>query len=190
MNEEELEQSLQHARQVYQHLRTQMRARWQRDLPVEELIFDRWERAQSLGFKDGANIYHNSYVYGDVTVGEKTWIGPYTLLDGTGGLSIGDYCNISAGVQIYTHDTIDWVLSRGKAKYAYAPVKIGDCCHVGSQTVIVKGVTIGDHSVVGACSFVNRDIAPYTVAFGVPCRPYGQVEVGADGSVSITRLNV
>ena len=93
-------------------------------------------------------------------------------------------------MQIYTHDTIDWVLSRGKAKYAYAPVKIGDCCHVGSQSVIVKGVTIGEHSVVGACSFVNRDIAPYTVAFGVPCRPYGQVEVGADGSVNITRLTV
>jgi hypothetical protein len=59
---------------------------------------------------------------------------PILLLDGTGGLTIGDYCNISAGVQIYTHDTIDWVLSRGKAKYAYAPVKIGDCCHVGSQS--------------------------------------------------------
>jgi acetyltransferase-like isoleucine patch superfamily enzyme len=188
MNDEEIKQSLHQAQEVYQHLRSQMRDRWQRDLPLEELMFDRWERAQSLGFKEGANIYHNSYVYGEVSVGEKTWIGPYTLLDGTGGLTIGEYCNISAGVQIYTHDTIDWVLSRGKAKYAYAPVKIGDCCHVGSQSVIVKGVTIGEHSVVGACSFVNRDIAPYTVAFGVPCRPYGQVEVGADGSVNITRL--
>jgi hypothetical protein len=32
-----------------------MRDRWKRDLPLEELVFDRWERAQSLGFKEGAN---------------------------------------------------------------------------------------------------------------------------------------
>jgi carbonic anhydrase/acetyltransferase-like protein (isoleucine patch superfamily) len=189
MEEKELEQTLRYARKVYERLRGQMRARWQRDLPLEEMLFDRWERAQALGFRDGANIYHNSYVYGDVTVGEKTWIGPYTLLDGTGGLSIGDYCNISAGVQIYTHDTVKWVLSRGKAEYEYAPVKIGDCCHIGSQTVVIKGVSIGDHSVVGACSFVNRDIPPYTVALGVPCRPFGHVELDAEGNVSIARLH-
>ena len=188
MDEKELELTLSKARQVYEELRSRMRANWQRDLPFEELLFDRWERAQALGFAEGANIYHNSYVYGDVTVGQKTWIGPFTLLDGTGKLSIGEYCNISAGVQIYTHDTVEWVLSRGRAKYSYAPVTIGDCCHVGSQSVIIKGVNIGDHSVVGACSFVNRDIPPYTVAFGVPCRPYARVEIDSDGNVKLVRI--
>jgi acetyltransferase-like isoleucine patch superfamily enzyme len=160
---------------VYKQLRVEMRLQWKRDLPFEELLFDRWERARSLGFEDGTSIYHNSYVYGDVRVGRNTWIGPYTLLDGSGGLSIGDHCNISAGVQIYTHDTVRWVLTNGNADYDRAPVSIGNSCHVGSQTVIAKGVTIGDHSVIGACSFVNRDIPAYTVAFGVPCRPRGRV---------------
>ena len=62
---------------------------------------------------------------------------------------------------------------------------IGDCCYVGSQTVIAKGVTIGAHSVIGAHSFVNRDIPAYTVAYGVPCRPAGRVEVDAAGQVTL-----
>lgn len=162
-----------------------MSARWQRDLPFDELLFDRWERARSLGFGEGTSIYHNSYVYGEVKVGKHTWIGPYTLLDGSGGLTIGDYCSISAGVHIYTHDTVRWALSGGKAAYERAPVAIGDCCHIGAQTVIAKGVTIGDHCVIGACSFVNRDVPPYTVAFGIPCRPAGRVEVGPSGEVTL-----
>jgi acetyltransferase-like isoleucine patch superfamily enzyme len=167
-------------RQLYEELRADMRTRWQRDLPFEELLFDRWERAASLGFGEGASIYHNSYVFGDVRVGEKSWIGPFTLLDGTGGLTIGSYCHISAGAMIYTHDTVAWVLSRGQTEFDKAPVTIGDCCHIGSGTVIRKGCTIGEHSVVGAQSFVNADIPPYTVAFGVPCRPRGRVEVDGD----------
>src|SRR4029079_2837872 len=74
---------------AYLGLREDVRARWKRDLPFSELVFDRWERAASLGFGAGASIYHDSYVYGEVSVGEGTWIGPQTLLDGSGGLTIG-----------------------------------------------------------------------------------------------------
>ncbi len=176
-------------RDAYRQLREETRQRWRRDLPLEELLFDRWERASSLGFGEGASIYHNSYVYGDVAVGKKTWIGPYTLLDGTGGLVIGDHCSISSGVQIYTHDTAQWALSGGQAEADRAPVSIGSCCYIGSQSVVAKGVTIGDHCVIGACSFVNRDIPPYTMAFGVPCRSVGRVELNADGSVTITNTS-
>jgi len=170
---------------LYEKLRVRMRERWQRDLPFDELLFDRWERARSLGFGEGSSIYHNSYVYGDVKVGKSTWIGPYTLLDGSGGLVIGEYCSISSGVHIYTHDTVKWAVSGGKAEYERASVRIGDCCHVGSQTVIAKGVTVGDHCVIGACSLVNRDIPPYTVGFGIPCRPVGRVNTDENGSVAL-----
>jgi acetyltransferase-like isoleucine patch superfamily enzyme len=40
--------------------------------------------------------------------------------------------------------------------------------------------------VIGACSFVNRDIPAYTVAVGVPCRPIGKVEIGEDGAARLT----
>lgn len=186
----ELDRLLKSLVALYDKLRGNMRERWQRDLPFEELLFDRWERAKSLGFGEGSSIYHNSYVYGDVRVGKNTWIGPYTLLDGSGGLTIGDYCSISAGVHIYTHDTVMWAISGGKAEYERAPVRIGDCCHIGGQTVIVKGVTIGDHCVIGASSFVNQDILPYTVAFGVPCRPAGRVLVDESGNTTLLDARV
>jgi len=173
---------------VVAELRDDIRARWQRDLPMQELFDDRWERARRLGFGEGSSIYADSYVYGDVSVGPETWIGPQTLLDGSGGLRIGHHCSISAGVQIYTHDTVAWALSGGVAGPERAPVTIGDCCHVGAGTIVMKGVTIGEHSVIGAGAVVNRDIPPYTVAVGVPCRPIGRVEVDADGRVTLQRL--
>lgn len=164
-----------------------MRARYARDLPFQELLFDRWERARSLGMGEKTSIYQSSYVFGEVEVGENTWIGPFTLLDGSGGgLTIGDFCSISTGVQIYTHDTVKWAVSGGKAAYERSPVRIGNCCYIGSQTVITRGVTIGDHCIVGACSLVNRDLPPYTLAFGVPARPRGTVHLDEDGNVSWT----
>jgi acetyltransferase-like isoleucine patch superfamily enzyme len=185
VNDIELESLVQQAREVYERAKVETRRRWNRDLPIEELIFDRWERARDLGFGDGSSIYHNSYVFGDVKVGSHTWIGPLTLLDGSGGLTIGSYCSISTGVQIYTHDTVKWALSGGKAGPDRAPVKVGDCCYIGSQTVITKGVTIGDHCAVSACSLVNRDLPPYTIAFGIPCRPMGRIEISGSGEVTL-----
>lgn len=162
-------------RAAYYQLRQQMNVAWRRDLPLEELLFDRWERARHLGFGEGSTIYHNSYVYGNVGVGKMTWIGPFTLLDGGGGLKIGNYCSISSGVQIYTHDSVRWAVSGGRVPYESAPVKIGNCCHIGAQSVIAKGVTIGGHSVVGACSFVNKDVKPRRIVAGVPARVIGSV---------------
>ncbi len=171
---------LQQLQQLYETLRAEKREKWSRDLPFADLVFDRWERARSLGFGEGASVYHSCLVYGEVRVGEKTWIGPETLLDGTGGLEIGSTCSVSAGVKIFTHDTVQWALSAGRHPAETSAVRIGDCTYIGSQTVIARGVTIGDHVVIGACSFVNRDIPAWSVAAGVPCRPIGRVELRND----------
>ncbi|MGH3131366.1 MAG: acyltransferase [Gaiellaceae bacterium] len=168
-------------RALHARLQAEMRERWDRDLPLDELLFDRWERARALGFGEGTSLYHSSYVYGDVKVGRDTWIGPFTLLDGSGGLEIGDNCSISTGVQIYTHDTVAWAVSGGAAPYEHAPVQIGSCCYVGPNSVIAKGVSIGEHCIVGAASFVNRDVPPYSIAVGSPSRIMGRVRVDADG---------
>lgn len=172
-------------RELYDELRADMRGRWHRDLPFEELLFDRWERARDLGFGEGSSIYHNSYVYGEVAVGANTWIGPFTMLDGSGGLTIGDYCSISSGVHIYTHDTVAWAVSGGRTKTPPAPVRIGDYCYIGSQTVVAKGVSIGDHAVIGAASFVNRDVPPFAVSVGSPARQIGRVVLADDGAVTL-----
>jgi len=167
-------------RGTYERLRSEMRKNWRRDLPLSELLFDRWERARSLGFGEGTSVYHNCYIYGDVKIGHHTWVGPYTLLDGSGGLAIGDFCSISSGVHIYTHDTVRWALSGGKAEYERASVTIGSCSYIGGQTVISKGVAIGEHCVIGACSFVNRSVPAFSIAVGTPARIIGRVEINGD----------
>jgi len=172
-------------RRLHEELAGRMRADWRRDLPFAELISDRWKRAEALGFGSGASIYDSSYVYGDVRVGANTWIGPLTILDGSGGLTIGEYCSISAGVHIYTHDTVAWAVSGGRIPAQRAPVAIGDSTYIGSQAIVARGVTIGDHCVIGAGSFVNRSIPAYSVALGVPCRVVGSVEVDASGEVTL-----
>ena len=169
-------------KRVYRERDGELKLQFQRSLPFQDAMFDRWDRADSLGFSRGSSIYNSSLVFGEVSVGEASWIGPYTILDGSGGLlEIGSFCCISSGVHIYTHDTVRWALSGGIADKHAAPVSIGNCVYVGSQSIIAAGVTIGERSVVAANSFVNKDVAPQTVVGGNPARLIGRVEgTGAD----------
>src|SRR5688572_8652435 len=133
-------------------------AKFRRTLPFGDYVVDRWEKARELGFGEGASVYDSALVLGDVKVGAHTWIGPFVVLDGSGGLSIGSHCSISAGVQIYTHDSVRWALSGGEAPYETAPTSIGNNCYIGPHTVITKGVRIGDGCLIGAHSLVLGDI--------------------------------
>tara|TARA_R110001592_G_scaffold114824_6_gene314998 strand:+ start:363 stop:995 length:633 start_codon:yes stop_codon:yes gene_type:complete len=155
--------------------RARVLVQWNRALPFADYIVDRWEKANALGFGVGSSVYDSVVVLGEVKVGKNTWIGPFTILDGSGGLVIGDYCSISAGVQIYSHDTVRWATSGGKAQPERAPVKIGDNCYIGPNVVICKGVTIGDGCVIGANSLVNQCIPAGMKAWGTPVRFTGYV---------------
>jgi acetyltransferase-like isoleucine patch superfamily enzyme len=147
--------------------------RFNRSLPFGDYIIDRWEKAQKLGFGGGSSVYDSALILGDVRVGCNTWIGPFTVLDGSGGLEIGESCSISAGVQIYTHDTVLWAISGGVQPPERASVRIGDRCYIGPNVIVTKGVTIGDGCVIGANSLVLEDVPPGVKALGTPCRVVG-----------------
>jgi acetyltransferase-like isoleucine patch superfamily enzyme len=149
-------------------LRREMREKFRRHISVGDLLTDRWETARDHGFGEGTSCYDNVLILGDVNVGKHCWIGPNVILDGQGGLTIGDHCDISAGAQIYTHHTIARCLSGGVAPIEQAPVKIGSRVYIGPQCVIQKGVTIGDGAAIGAMSLVNRDIPSGARAWGIP----------------------
>lgn len=154
-----------------QSRRDQLQDKWTRDLPTNEHFSDRWKRAERLDFGKGTSIYDSALVFGDVSVGSNTWIGPFTILDGSGAkLTIGNNCSISAGVQIYTHDTVRWAVSGGSGPYDFGETTVGDNCYVGPGTIIAKGVTIGSHCIIGANSTVLHDIPAGARAFGSPCR--------------------
>lgn len=172
---------------AYRARRTLIRDRWKRVLPFGETFTDRWEKARFLGFGEDASIYDSAVVIGNVKVGPKSWIGPHCILDGSGGLSIGAICSISAGVQIYSHDTVDWAVSGGIAPYRQQTTEIGDHVYLGPNTIVAAGSRIGKGCVVGAQSFVKGELAPYTFAAGCPARAMGRVNIAEDGSVTIIR---
>ena len=159
-----------------------------RSLPFNEEIFDRWERAKRLGFGSGSSIYDSSYVFGDVKAGKNTWIGPFTIIDGSGGLSIGDNCTISAGAHIYTHDNIAQTITGGKKEIERQPVSIGECTYIGPNVVVQKGITIGKYCIIGTNSFVNKSLPDYSVAVGSPAKVIGKVIIN-DKGYSIEYLN-
>lgn len=150
--------------------RTHIKHHFNRVLPINEMITDRWEKAKYLNFGKGSSIYDSSIVFGNVKVGENTWIGPYTILDGSGGLEIGSNCSISAGVQIYSHDSVKWAISGGKEEYNYEKTIIGDNCYIAPNVIIAKGVKIGKGSVIGANSFVKSSFTENSKIAGNPAK--------------------
>lgn len=140
-------------------------------MPLADYVVDRWERAREYGFGEGSSVYDSCLVLGEVSVGTNTWIGPFTVLDGSGGLTIGDGCAISAGVQIYTHDTVANIISGGAAVVERTSTRIGSRVYIGPQTVLARGVVVGDGAVVGAHSFVDRDVPAHARVWGRPARP-------------------
>lgn len=156
--------------------RQEMYRNWQRVLPTNELFFDRWEKGRFVNSGEGTTIYDSSVIMGNVEIGKYVWIGPFTVLEGINGkLKIGDYCNISSGVQIFTHDSAKSVLTGGKQKFDVGDVEIGDNTYIGGMCIITKGVKIGNNCVIGANSFVNKDIPSYSIAYGTPAKVVGNI---------------
>ena len=159
---------------------------YDRSLSFQDAMFDRWDRAKKLGFSEGVSIYNSSLVYGNVQINENTWVGPYTILDGSGGsINIGEYCSISAGVHIYTHDTVMWALSGGKAKRKTGSVVIGNFTYVGSKSLINLGVSIGSRCVVGAGSFVNKSFPDNSIIIGSPAKKVGKIKVDSNNEINL-----
>jgi len=182
MNKDELKKEL---LELFEELRNQRRHQWKRVLPIGDEISDRWEKARYLGFGEGTSIYDSSVVIGDVKVGKNTWIGPFTILDGSGGLEIGDNCSIASGAQIYSHETVYWALSGGRMDYTRTKTIIGNCCYIGPNAIVSQGTKIGNHCLVGANSLVNIELGDCSIVRGTPCKIIGKVTLDRNGKVRL-----
>ena len=145
-------------KKLIQELRHTMKEQFKRHVSIQDLLSDRYETAKFYGFGAGSSCYNNVLIIGDVKVGKHTWIGPNVVLDGSGGLEIGDFVSISAGVQIYSHDTVEWSNSMGKIAPKQKQTVIGNGVYLGPNSVVQMGVHIRDKAVIGAMSFVNKDV--------------------------------
>lgn len=97
-----------------------------------------------------------------------------TLVDDTH-IYVGDHTMFGPNVVVATagHPILPELREQG---YQYnAPVHIGRNCWIGAGAVILPGITIGDHVVVGAGSIVTKDLPDNVVAVGNPCRVLREV---------------
>ena len=106
-------------------------------------------------------------------IGDYCYLGMYSYFNH---VRMGNYCSISGYVTIgaMEHDYTDVSTSThlGDGGYSDHITEIGNDVWIGAQTVVRQGVKIGDGAVIGANSFVNKDVPPYAIAFGSPAKVY------------------
>lgn len=109
---------------------------------------------------------------GNIRIGEKSAINPYCIIQGNGGVIIGDNTLLAAHVQIFSashnYDKMDRLIQTQGS--TMAGVRIGSDVWIGAGSIILDGVTIGDGAVIAAGSVVNKSVAPGAVIAGVPAR--------------------
>jgi acetyltransferase-like isoleucine patch superfamily enzyme len=122
--------------------------------------FDNWKHPE---IKEGQPTKYNWIVQhvSNFQLGYKTDIGAYTYINAKNGVIVEDLAQIGSHCSIYSVSTIDD--KEGK-------VILKRNCKIGSHSVVMPGVTIGENSVIGAFSYVNKDIPDNVVAVGVPAK--------------------
>ncbi|MBN1280612.1 MAG: acyltransferase [Candidatus Thermoplasmatota archaeon] len=97
----------------------------------------------------------------NLTLGTRVDIGAFTYINAQHGVTIDDDVQIGSHCSLYSVSTID---------RKQGPIHLKKNCRLGTHSVVMPGVTIGENTIVGACSFVNTDIPANTLAHGVPAK--------------------
>ena len=104
----------------------------------------------------------------NITVGKNVFINMCCRFQDQGGITIEDGCFIGHNV---TFATLDHDINpNNRITMHPAPITIHKNVWIGSDSTILKGVTIGENSIIGAGSVVVKDIRPNCIAAGNPCK--------------------
>ncbi|MBE6341913.1 MAG: acyltransferase [Lentimicrobiaceae bacterium] len=120
---------------------------------------------------DGRTIFYTRYG-GKIEIGNNCGISNSTIVSESL-VRIGDYTNIGGGTKIYDTDfhSIDPdVRLQGDTDIKTRPIVIGKKVFIGGHCIILKGVTVGDGSVIGAGSVVSRSVPANEIWAGNPAR--------------------
>jgi maltose O-acetyltransferase len=107
---------------------------------------------------------------GILEIGESTFVNYGCSIAATELVRIGPRCNIGTYVIMMDNDYHRLEPERRNEMPPSAPIILEENVWLGGRAIILRGVTIGAHSVVGAGSVVTRDVPPRTVVAGIPAR--------------------
>ncbi len=126
-------------------------------------------------------IDHGVYITTQAEIGDYVHIAPYTTMIGgeKSKVIVEHFAGMAAGIRIIAggHRILGngFVAPTAPEKYQddiiYSTVKICRFAVLFTNVVVMPGITIGEGSVVGACSLVTHDTEPWTIYYGVPARP-------------------
>jgi acetyltransferase-like isoleucine patch superfamily enzyme len=125
-----------------------------------------------------------------IEIGDGSVIQPFVHIGAVQRVRIGRGCLFASRVYITDHDhdfsdPSDPVVSNGRV--IAAPVEIGDHVWLGEGVIVLRGVSIGSRSIVGAGSVVTRDIPALTVAAGSPARVIRRWDLSSHAWVRVHR---
>lgn len=134
-----------------------------------------------IDFFDSKNSFKNVTIMKNVTVDEYSDIGEYTFVGKNTDITksvIGRYCSIGTDVIIGPgeHDltsisTSSWFYDGDVYDIlTKAPLVIGSDVWIGTKSIILRGLSIGNGAVIAAGSVVTKDVPPYAIVGGVPAR--------------------
>jgi maltose O-acetyltransferase len=119
----------------------------------------------------------------NVTIMPGAFIDPrYSFL-----ISIGDNCSLSNGVIIVAHDAAPFKFTNGYTRLGKVDIK--ENCYIGTNAVILPGVTIGPNVLVAAGSVVNKSIPPNSCVAGVPARIYSKFDEFIEKSENLIKVS-
>lgn len=120
---------------------------------------------------------------GRLSIGDHVWVGQQTTLDATGGLEIGEGCQIGNGVCVFTHGSHNAIRLLGRSYvdvpaeerrgYVRKPVRIGPYTFIGAGAVILPGVVIGRGCLIGPNCVVMSNVPDFSILAVPPARVIG-----------------
>jgi acetyltransferase-like isoleucine patch superfamily enzyme len=119
----------------------------------------------------GAQSFIQGRFDGTCIIGDHVWIGPQSYFDARN-LVIEEYVGWGPGAKLLgsTHTGIPIDVPIVQTDLTIDSVTIGAWSDIGTNAVILPGVTIGKGSIVGAGSVVNKDVPPFSIVAGNPAR--------------------
>lgn len=129
-----------------------------------------WQLGPSVTMCDVPRLAGGGRVQDRLTVGPDTFINVGCTFELTDHLTIGERVDIGHEVMLLTSTHQIGSAERRAGESYSAPVWVGDCVWLGSRSIVMPGVTIGDGAIVAAGAVVLSDVAPDTVVAGVPAK--------------------